>query len=87
MKPLILFITIFSVIFCFASQAISDGNNWMGLLNGNLSLASLSIPGTHDSGASYEYWSGTAKCQDISIASQLDIGIRFLDIRCRHENN
>jgi 1-phosphatidylinositol phosphodiesterase len=65
------------------------GTQWMGLLNGNLSLSQLSIPGTHDSGARYEpsFPAGTAKCQDLTIAEQLDVGVRFLDIRCRHINN
>jgi 1-phosphatidylinositol phosphodiesterase len=63
------------------------GTQWMGLCNGNLSLSQLSIPGTHDSGARYEPLSGTAKCQNLTIAEQLNVGVRFLDIRCRHINN
>lgn len=66
---------------------IPSGNNWMGQLNCNLSLSQISIPGTHDSGARYEPVSGTAKCQDLTIAEQLNAGIRFLDIRCRHIND
>ena len=63
------------------------GNNWMTPLDGNLPLSQFSIPGTHDSGARVEPVSGTAKCQDLSIADQLNAGVRFLDIRCRHLNN
>ncbi|MVT43897.1 phosphatidylinositol-specific phospholipase C domain-containing protein [Chitinophaga oryziterrae] len=59
-------------------------NNWMTSLPDNSSLAALSIPGTHDSGARFEPVSGTAKCQNLTIAEQLEAGIRFLDIRCRH---
>jgi 1-phosphatidylinositol phosphodiesterase len=66
---------------------VPAGNNWMELLNGNLSLSQLSIPGTHDSGARVEPVSGTAKCQDLSITDQLSAGVRFLDIRCRHVDN
>jgi len=60
------------------------GSNWMGAIDGNKSLTQLSIPGTHDSGARYEPVSGTAKCQNLTIAEQLAAGVRYLDIRCRH---
>ena len=63
------------------------GNNWMTPLDGNLPLSQFSIPGTHDSGALVEPVSGTAKCQNLSIADQLNAGVRFLDIRCRHLND
>ncbi|MBC8391844.1 MAG: phosphatidylinositol-specific phospholipase C, partial [Deltaproteobacteria bacterium] len=59
----------------------------MGSLNGDLSLSRLSIPGTHNSGALHEDWPDTAQTQDLSIPDQLNIGIRFLDIRCRHVDN
>ncbi|MVT08639.1 phosphatidylinositol-specific phospholipase C [Chitinophaga tropicalis] len=62
-------------------------NSWMTGLPDNTSIAGLSIPGTHDSGARFEPVSGTAKCQDLTIAAQLEAGIRFLDIRCRHIGN
>ena len=39
--------TLSELLYC----EVPAGNNWMGLLNGNLSLSQLSIPGTHDSGA------------------------------------
>jgi 1-phosphatidylinositol phosphodiesterase len=55
--------------------------DWMGKLPDSTSLARLSIPGTHDSGARH----GGAACvtQSWSIADQLKAGIRFLDIRNR----
>ncbi len=56
-------------------------------LNGALPLSQFSIPGTHDSGALVEPVSGTAKCQNLSLGDQLNAGVRFLDIRCRHLNN
>lgn len=67
-----------------ASATIYTRTNWMGALSGSLSLTQITIPGTHDSGARYEPWPGTAICQDLSVAEQLDAGTRFLDIRCRH---
>ena len=62
-------------------------NSWMTDLPDNTSLAQISIPGTHDAGARFEPVAGTAKCQDLTIPQQLDAGIRFLDIRCRHIDN
>ncbi|WP_309434196.1 phosphatidylinositol-specific phospholipase C [Chryseobacterium sp.] len=64
-------------------------NSWMSGLQDNISLSKISIPGTHDSGARVDppVLSGTAKTQDLSIAEQLNAGVRFLDIRCRHIDN
>lgn len=64
-------------------------NSWMANLQDNISISKISIPGTHDSGARVDapVVSGTAKTQDLSIAEQLDAGVRFLDIRCRHIDN
>ncbi|RYD20361.1 MAG: phosphatidylinositol-specific phospholipase C domain-containing protein [Verrucomicrobiaceae bacterium] len=63
------------------------GNNWMNSVDGARRLSDLSIPGTHDSGARFEPVGGTAKCQDLTLGDQLNAGVRFLDIRCRHIDN
>ena len=68
-------------------QALPSLVNWMSGLPDATSVSRLSIPGTHDSGALFEPISGTAKCQNIGIAAQLNMGVRFLDIRCRHIDN
>ena len=47
-------------------------------------IAELSIPGTHDSGARFDLAPGVSKTQDLTIAEQLDAGVRYFDIRCRH---
>ena len=62
-------------------------SNWMGALDENLKLTAFSIPGTHDSGARFEPLSGTAICQNLTIDEQLNAGVRYLDIRCRHLDN
>ncbi len=67
--------------------AASSPENWMSTLPDSLNLSHLSIPGTHDAGACYEPVAGIAKCQNLHISSQLNIGVRFLDIRCRHVKN
>jgi len=59
--------------------------NWMKQLNGSNSLASFSIPGTHDSGA--RYGGSAVEAQTRTLADQMNAGVRFLDIRCRHSEN
>ncbi|GAE65613.1 1-phosphatidylinositol phosphodiesterase [Chryseobacterium indologenes] len=72
-----------------ASLLPLEMNSWMAGLQDNISISKISIPGTHDSGARIDapVVSGTAKTQDLSIAEQLNAGVRFLDIRCRHIDN
>ena len=64
------------------------GNNWMTTIGNEKYLYELTIPGTHDSGALVDgLYRGTAKCQNLTIHQQLNAGVRFLDIRCRHLND
>ena len=61
--------------------------SWMGAIPDATPLNNIAIPGTHDSGATKDMiLSGTAKCQTLSIADQLNAGVRFLDIRLRRVN-
>ncbi len=46
-------------------------------------LWELVIPGTHDSGAMLEPLLGLAATQDLTIAEQLEAGVRFFDLRAR----
>ncbi|MGP3976185.1 phosphatidylinositol-specific phospholipase C [Streptomyces sp. 8N114] len=55
--------------------------DWMAALGASTQLRSLTIPGSHDSGA--RHGGAWVECQDTSIAEQLAAGIRFLDVRCR----
>ncbi len=61
-----------------------SADRWLSVLPGSTRLSQLSIPGTHNAAARFETFGGTAKCQDLTIAEQLEAGIRYLDIRCRH---
>lgn len=66
--------------------------NWMSQIPNHIYLGQLSIPGTHDSGAMYEWRkiieiSGSAKAQSLTIHQQLNSGVRFLDMRANHEMN
>jgi 1-phosphatidylinositol phosphodiesterase len=57
----------------------------MSTISSSKTIDSLSIPGTHDSGC--DIMTPWVQTQDLSIPRQLNMGIRYLDIRCRHINN
>ncbi|KAH7207314.1 PLC-like phosphodiesterase [Fusarium oxysporum] len=66
--------------------------SWMGyLIDQNISISALSIPGTHDSCTSA--WhdipnprNGMIRTQDMTITQQLNAGIRYFDIRASYKN-
>lgn len=70
-------------------------DDWMSQLDDNAYLSQVSIPGTHDS-ATGEGWTGffgellgpsMGLTQDLTIAQQLDCGVRAFDLRpCVLEN-
>lgn len=64
-----------------SGSATAGPEAWLGALPDGTDLRTLTIPGTHDSGARHGGW--WTECQNTSIAEQLNSGIRFLDIRCR----
>ena len=55
--------------------------NWMSTLDNEASLNEIYIPGTHDSGALHSFLGVSGQCQSYTIKQQLDMGIRFFDIR------
>ena len=61
-----------------------DGADWMAAIPNSWRLGSFSIPGTHDTFALHETVPNTARCQSMTLAEQLNAGMRYLDIRCRH---
>ena len=54
---------------------------WMSKVNDDTRLIDMSIPGTHDSGATHSLFDVAGKCQDLSIKQQLNVGTRFFDLR------
>ncbi len=63
-------------------RAKLDGTaDWMADLDGDLTLDAIVLPGTHDSATRYVQLGFFSKCQDLSIAEQLEAGYRYLDIR------
>ena len=75
------------VAICFLAMAplespiTQKGVRWMAELEDDRAINELSIPGTHDSGATHSIADVAGKCQSLSIEDQLYIGVRFLDIR------
>lgn len=59
----------------------SNINNWMSKVNDETKLIDMSIPGSHDSGATHSIFDIAGKCQELSIKQQLNIGTRFFDLR------
>jgi len=61
--------------------------NWMSKIDDGSSIADITIPGTHDSGA-FDCDTGATElkwvlAQSLTIRQQLDLGVRWLDIRVR----
>lgn len=61
---------------------IFSTNEWMKELPGTKRISEFTIPGTHDTCA--RYGGPLAECQNMTLKEQLEAGIRFIDIRCRH---
>lgn len=69
--------------YCHDSEIHTENKDWMkNLSDRNVRITKLSIPGTHDTMA---FYGGDAvQCQSLSLETQLNAGIRAIDIRCRH---
>ncbi len=58
-----------------------NNNNWMAEIDGEKFINEFSIPGSHDSCALYEPLRELAQCQTHTVTDQLNMGVRYLDIR------
>lgn len=61
--------------------------SWMGKLADNLEISEINLPGTHNSCTKKVQFSYFSKCHDLTVYEQLNIGIRFLDIRVEKAGN
>lgn len=84
---IILFITVISIFALIPIEKSYETNAWMKEVDDNTLITNMSIPGTHDSGATHSIFDVAGKCQDLSIKTQLTIGVRFLDLRLQLVNN
>lgn len=69
------------------SKRYKSTTEWMQEIDDDTSIASISIPGTHDSAAQYIFPGYALKTQGMSIADQLTNGFRYLDIRLEVESD
>lgn len=59
--------------------------DWMSGLSDSRRLDTITMPGTHDTCSMYG--GPILICQDLTLSEQLLMGVRLLDIRCRHIND
>ena len=64
------------------SQSVSY-KDWLKNVNDETSLRSLAIPGSHDTLALYSIADLAGQCQSLSLKDQLNLGVRFLDVRLK----
>jgi len=71
------------------NQKTNDKNykSWMSTVPDATNLRDLAMPGSHDTMALYSIGGLAGQCQSLSLESQLNLGIRFLDIRLKKEGN
>lgn len=79
-------ISLFAMLPMRTSKNTSKGESWMKDIDGDTTITSLSIPGSHDAGAFYSFADLSGKCQDLSIKEQLYAGARFFDIRLQQQH-
>ncbi len=61
--------------------------NWMKNIPEETLISEINLPGTHDSATQFVQFSHFAQCQELSITEQLNIGIRFIDLRVEKNGN
>lgn len=77
------FILFFSDVFAIVNPK-KEGltvKDWLKQIPDDTRVCDINLPGTHDSAARFVLFSGFVRCQNKSITDQLDMGIRFLDLR------
>lgn len=58
-----------------------NGANWMISLCSDLPITAINMPGTHDSATKYVRFKPICNTQNLTIEEQLQIGVRYLDMR------
>lgn len=58
-------------------------NDWMRNIPDSCLISEINMPGTHDSCARFIRLSRITQCQNKCIADQLNMGVRFIDLRVK----
>ena len=82
----VLIISLFSMI-PLNTYSNKDVMPWMSYIHDDTKISDISIPGTHESGATHSIFDVSGKCQDLSIKQQLRVGVRFFDLRLQLVND
>lgn len=74
-----------SSVFQYSDAKPTDMSRWMDHLDDSLKISRLNLPGTHESGATWDpsFALGFAQCQETEggIIGQIEAGVRVLDLR------
>ena len=65
----------------------TDYSNWMKGVSDVTLLRNINMPGSHDTMALYSIADLAGQCQSLSLEDQLNLGVRFLDIRLKEDKN
>lgn len=77
----LMIVSLFAMLPLSSKSSTAKGVDWMKNVDDLVSLTSLSLPGSHDSGALHSIGDLSGKCQDLAISDQLKAGVRFFDVR------
>ena len=73
---------------CASSRAeLAPSSQWLKAVADETPLASIHLPGTHNSAALFEPLAGTARCQSLTINNNSKLECAFSIIRCRHHKD
>jgi len=61
--------------------------DWMSKLPDTTLVKDIDLPGSHDTMALYSVADLAGQCQTLSLSDQLNLGVRFLDIRLKEDHN
>ena len=84
MRRLTLFLLVLSAFLPLAARELPSLAGWMSALPDETPIHRMSVPGSHDSGA--VCGNVFLKVQDAAIARQLEMGVRFFDIRLKADS-
>lgn len=86
------FVTLLAAGLGFTNALLQKSSNkeyasWMKSLPDTSLIRNINMPGSHDTMALRSIGDLAGQCQSLSLSDQLNLGVRFLDIRLKEENN